>query len=253
MNFSLANEPEPERAVGLVISLRAKDGEPTDLANPQARRSLVRTRKGSPSPQRQGRCLLLSHRYTLIPTSIVLGLGAAPLWSAQCTYLTIMGNTQAEKVGKVGRDVVNQYFGIFFLIFQSSGVWGNLISSLVFGQTPTQGKRSRGSVMAPERPPSRSHASLFHDKGRCTTRHGARPLGPSLSCAQLFSWAVYAALGVGLVHRFSSLAGPALPEAGECLQNSVRGNGGHCHWNLGSQSHHRPFGLRTGSTDLLSH
>nr|XP_035951586.1 protein unc-93 homolog A isoform X2 [Halichoerus grypus] len=77
--------------------------------------------------------------YTLIPTSILLGLGAAPLWSAQCTYLTIMGNTQAEKVGKVGRDVVNQYFGVFFLIFQSSGVWGNLISSLVFGQMPTQG------------------------------------------------------------------------------------------------------------------
>uniref|UniRef100_A0A8C0MEW2 Protein unc-93 homolog A n=2 Tax=Canis lupus familiaris TaxID=9615 RepID=A0A8C0MEW2_CANLF len=77
--------------------------------------------------------------YTLIPTSILLGLGAAPLWSAQCTYLTIMGNTEAKNVGKVGRDVVNQYFGIFFLIFQSSGVWGNLISSLVFGQTPTQG------------------------------------------------------------------------------------------------------------------
>ncbi|KAF3831273.1 hypothetical protein GH733_000165 [Mirounga leonina] len=76
--------------------------------------------------------------YTLIPTSILLGLGAAPLWSAQCTYLTITGNTQAEKVGKVGRDVLNQYFGIFFLIFQSSGVWGNLISSLVFGQMPTQ-------------------------------------------------------------------------------------------------------------------
>ncbi|KAM8963741.1 protein unc-93 homolog A isoform 3-T3 [Lycaon pictus] len=76
--------------------------------------------------------------YTLIPTSILLGLGAAPLWSAQCTYLTIMGNTEAKNVGKVGRDVVNQYFGIFFLIFQSSGVWGNLISSLVFGQTPTQ-------------------------------------------------------------------------------------------------------------------
>nr|XP_055100247.1 protein unc-93 homolog A isoform X2 [Symphalangus syndactylus] len=77
--------------------------------------------------------------YTLIPTSILLGLGAAPLWSAQCTYLTIMGNTHAEKAGKRGKDVVNQYFGIFFLIFQSSGVWGNLISSLVFGQTPSQG------------------------------------------------------------------------------------------------------------------
>ncbi|KAJ8791524.1 hypothetical protein J1605_020620 [Eschrichtius robustus] len=57
----------------------------------------------------------------------------------QGTYLTIMGNTHAEKTGKVGKDVVSQYFGIFFLIFQSSGVWGNLISSLVFGQTPTQG------------------------------------------------------------------------------------------------------------------
>lgn len=90
----------------------------------------------------------------MIPTSILLGLGAAPLWSAQCTYLTVLGNTQAEKAGKVGRDVVNQYFGIFFLIFQSSGVWGNLISSLVFGQTPTQGKRKRGSVITPRGPPT---------------------------------------------------------------------------------------------------
>ncbi|XP_042109653.1 protein unc-93 homolog A isoform X3 [Ovis aries] len=77
--------------------------------------------------------------YTLIPTSVLVGLGAAALWSAQGTYLTIVGNMQARKTGQVGKDVVNQYFGIFFLIFQSSGVWGNLISSLVFGQTPTQG------------------------------------------------------------------------------------------------------------------
>nr|XP_051710134.1 protein unc-93 homolog A [Oryctolagus cuniculus] len=75
--------------------------------------------------------------YTLVPTSILLGLGAAPLWSAQSTYLTVLGNTHAERAGKLGKDVVNQYFGIFFLVFQSSGVWGNLISSLVFGQTPT--------------------------------------------------------------------------------------------------------------------
>ncbi|XP_059885630.1 protein unc-93 homolog A [Delphinus delphis] len=77
--------------------------------------------------------------YTLIPTSILLGLGAAPLWSAQGTYLTTMGSTHAEKTGKLGKDVVSQYFGIFFLIYQSAGGFGNLISSLVFGQTPTQG------------------------------------------------------------------------------------------------------------------
>ncbi|XP_010841990.1 PREDICTED: protein unc-93 homolog A [Bison bison bison] len=77
--------------------------------------------------------------YTLIPASVLVGLGAAALWSAQGTYLTIVGNMQARKTGQVGKDVVSQYFGIFFLIFQSSGVWGNLISSLVFSQTPTQG------------------------------------------------------------------------------------------------------------------
>ncbi|NXT94801.1 UN93A protein, partial [Anhinga rufa] len=72
--------------------------------------------------------------YTLIPTSVILGLGGAPLWSAKCTYLTIASNSYAEKTGKNGKDIINQYFGIFFLIFQSSGIWGNLISSLVFSQ-----------------------------------------------------------------------------------------------------------------------
>ncbi|XP_064365406.1 protein unc-93 homolog A isoform X3 [Dromaius novaehollandiae] len=73
--------------------------------------------------------------YTLIPTSVILGLGGAPLWSAKCTYLTVAGNSYAEKAGKIGKDIINQYFGVFFLIFQSSGVWGNLISSLILGQS----------------------------------------------------------------------------------------------------------------------
>ena len=30
--------------------------------------------------------------YTLIPTAFILGLGAAPMWSAKCTYLTQVGN-----------------------------------------------------------------------------------------------------------------------------------------------------------------
>ncbi|XP_012709528.1 protein unc-93 homolog A [Fundulus heteroclitus] len=72
--------------------------------------------------------------YTLIPTSVILGLGGSPLWSAKCTYLTISGNVQASKENKKGSDVINHYFGIFFFIFQSSAVWGNLMSSLIFGQ-----------------------------------------------------------------------------------------------------------------------
>ncbi|XP_070596376.1 protein unc-93 homolog A isoform X3 [Erythrolamprus reginae] len=69
---------------------------------------------------------------------MILGLGAAPLWSAKCTYLTVAGNLHAQKVGKIGKHIVTQYFGIFFLIYRSSGVWGNLIASLVFDQTPSK-------------------------------------------------------------------------------------------------------------------
>ncbi|XP_047657254.1 protein unc-93 homolog A isoform X3 [Tachysurus fulvidraco] len=71
---------------------------------------------------------------SLIATSTILGLGGSPLWSAKCTYLTITGNRQADKENKKGQDVINQYFGMFFLIFQSSAVWGNLMSSLIFQQ-----------------------------------------------------------------------------------------------------------------------
>nr|XP_046154333.1 protein unc-93 homolog A-like isoform X3 [Oncorhynchus gorbuscha] len=74
---------------------------------------------------------------TLLPTSIILGFGESPLWSATSTYLTINGRKQAEKDNKKTQDVINQYFGILFLLYQSSAVWGNLMSSIVFGQDST--------------------------------------------------------------------------------------------------------------------
>lgn len=84
---------------------------------------------------------LSSSRYTLIPTSVILGMGGSPLWSAKCTLLTICGNLQAPKENKAAADVINKYFGIFFLIFQSSAVWGNLMSSLIFGSDSNSSKK----------------------------------------------------------------------------------------------------------------
>ncbi|XP_056422994.1 protein unc-93 homolog A-like [Hyla sarda] len=69
--------------------------------------------------------------YTLIPASVMLGLGASPFWTAKCTYLTVSARQHALKSGQKDMHVINQYFGIFFFIFQSSRIWGNLISSLV--------------------------------------------------------------------------------------------------------------------------
>ncbi|MEE6509289.1 hypothetical protein FKM82_025341 [Ascaphus truei] len=77
---------------------------------------------------------------TLIISSIVVGIGGGPLWASKSTYITIIGNKSAEMFGKVAKDVVNQYFGIFFLICQTCRVWGNLISSLIFHLTPNAGE-----------------------------------------------------------------------------------------------------------------
>ena len=83
--------------------------------------------------------LCVPTRETLIPSSVVLGLGEAPLWSASSTYLTLAGQIQARQDHSRSQDIINQYFGILFLMYQSSGVWGNLLSSLVFGQDTASG------------------------------------------------------------------------------------------------------------------
>ncbi|XP_067651790.1 protein unc-93 homolog A-like isoform X1 [Haliotis asinina] len=69
---------------------------------------------------------------TMAPAAVILGLGAAPLWSAKCTYLTQTGVWYAKMTGKTEDAVINAFFGVFFMIFQTSQVWGNLISSTIF-------------------------------------------------------------------------------------------------------------------------
>ncbi|XP_071854941.1 protein unc-93 homolog A-like [Apostichopus japonicus] len=68
---------------------------------------------------------------TLIPASALVGFAAAPLWTAKATYLTTLGRRYAQ-IGKSAPEaIINRYFGIFFLFFQSSQIIGNLVSSLV--------------------------------------------------------------------------------------------------------------------------
>lgn len=72
---------------------------------------------------------------TLMPGAVIVGLGAASLWSAKCTYLTHVGHQYAKLTGESDPEVIIvRFFGIFFLFFQSSSIWGNLISSSVLSQ-----------------------------------------------------------------------------------------------------------------------
>ena len=66
-----------------------------------------------------------------IPASVVLGFGNALTWNAACTYVTELGINEAEWKKKFPSHVLSRYFGFFFLIYQSSTVFGNLISSLI--------------------------------------------------------------------------------------------------------------------------
>jgi len=70
---------------------------------------------------------------TLVPASIIVGIGAAPMWSAKCTYLTQVGNRYADLTRTQVEPIIVRFFGIFFLFFQSSSIWGPLISSAVLG------------------------------------------------------------------------------------------------------------------------
>ncbi|XP_033118914.1 protein unc-93 homolog A-like [Anneissia japonica] len=72
---------------------------------------------------------------TLIPSSLLIGLAAAPLWTAQGTYLTTSAISLADLTNEVPEPLLNRFNGIFFIIFQSNQVVGNLISSLVLQQT----------------------------------------------------------------------------------------------------------------------
>ena len=58
--------------------------------------------------------------WTIIPSALILGLGAAPLWSAKCTYLTQTGTWYARMMGTTDDDVINRFFGVFFMLFHAS-------------------------------------------------------------------------------------------------------------------------------------
>ncbi|CAC5397836.1 Protein unc-93 homolog A,UNC93-like protein [Mytilus coruscus] len=70
----------------------------------------------------------------IVPASIIIGLGAAPLWSAKSTYLTRTAVWYAKLTGSTENDVINRFFGFFFMAFHTSKIWGNLISSEVFSK-----------------------------------------------------------------------------------------------------------------------
>ena len=69
--------------------------------------------------------------YTLIPFGIIAGMGQGILWTAELSYVLKLA-FDSSRVTKDGLErSVFRFHGIFLACFQTTHIWGNLISSIV--------------------------------------------------------------------------------------------------------------------------
>ncbi|XP_015833676.1 UNC93-like protein isoform X1 [Tribolium castaneum] len=84
--------------------------------------------------------------YTLVPAGVLLGIGAAPMWASKATYLTQVAGVYAKLTDQAVDGIIVRFFGFFFLAWQTSELWGNLISSLVLSNPHGGGGASTNSA-----------------------------------------------------------------------------------------------------------
>ena len=63
----------------------------------------------------------------MTPASIIVGLCAAPLWTAQCSYFTLEAGRYSVLSKEKENDVLTRFFGIFFCFFQMCMLSDDLI------------------------------------------------------------------------------------------------------------------------------
>nr|KAG5700281.1 hypothetical protein BaRGS_022908 [Batillaria attramentaria] len=78
----------------------------------------------------------------LLPTSFLLGAFSAPLWTSQSLYITACGYSYAKTATDSPYHIFSRFNGIFFAIYETSQITGNLVSSLVLQRGV--GNRSEG-------------------------------------------------------------------------------------------------------------
>lgn len=71
------------------------------------------------------------HLFTLVPTSIGVGFGQSLSWGAQVTYIQKLVEDYVHASGKTTQAELYRFNGIFLACFQTSHIWGNLVSSLM--------------------------------------------------------------------------------------------------------------------------
>ncbi|KAK2161235.1 hypothetical protein NP493_1595g00037 [Ridgeia piscesae] len=79
------------------------------------------------------------HFYTLLPTSVGVGFGQSLAWGAQVTYMQKLATGHARATRELTQYEMYKFNGVFLACFQTSHVWGNLVSSLMLAGMPRSG------------------------------------------------------------------------------------------------------------------
>jgi hypothetical protein len=65
----------------------------------------------------------------------LVGLAAAPLWTANATYINQIARYHSQHTRQTDETSVSLLFGIFFALYSTNIIWGNLISYFVLNQS----------------------------------------------------------------------------------------------------------------------
>lgn len=74
--------------------------------------------------------------YTLIPTALFAGFGQGILWTAEISYIVKLAFDSARVTKDLLDHEIFRFHGIFLACFQTTHIWGNLISSLLLSNRP---------------------------------------------------------------------------------------------------------------------
>ena len=72
--------------------------------------------------------------FTLVPSSLLLGLMTGPMWSAQAVHLSRLAVDHADRAGLDQDATLSRFNGVFGGFFALSQVWGHVISAAVLAE-----------------------------------------------------------------------------------------------------------------------
>jgi len=83
---------------------------------------------------------------TMIMASVCVGLSGAPLWTAQCSYFTIIAQHYQRLTGQTAQHVVSRFFGFFFLFYKTCESQHTYSAQLNAEQVAQLSQRDRAAV-----------------------------------------------------------------------------------------------------------